>query len=271
MPLTAIRRYTQEQCIQRSDRLIDVWPSAREVLKTYKQVLEFRISFHTFLEKRPLNIAGNSQRLPSHIDFGPFIPQFRELLQTMSSSTPPGLVEGVNKLRTAGSDYWLELVERHWIGHDDNQASAETFFAQTFLQPLAEHLAQEAAISTSNYARPICPYCERKPVCGVLRPEGDGAKRSLICSFCGTEWEYRRLICPACEQEDVHRLPVYTAETFSYVRVEACDVCHAFIKTIDLTKDGRAIPVVDEIASVPLTLWAQEKGYEKFQRNVLLM
>jgi formate dehydrogenase maturation protein FdhE len=79
------------------------------------------------------------------------------------------------------------------------------------------------------------------------------------------------MVCPACEQEDVHRLPVYTAESFAWIRIEACDVCHAFIKTIDLTKDGRAIPVVDEIASLPLTLWAEEKGYKKLQRNVLLI
>ena len=79
------------------------------------------------------------------------------------------------------------------------------------------------------------------------------------------------MICPSCESQDLDRLPVFTDETSSYIRVEACDVCNMFIKTIDLTKDGRAVPVVDEIASVPLTLWAQEKGYEKLQRNLLLM
>ena len=26
---------------------------------------------------------------------------------------------------------------------------------------------------------------------------GDGGKRSLICSLCATEWDFRRIVCPA--------------------------------------------------------------------------
>ena len=40
---------------------------------------------------------------------------------------------------------------------------------------------------------------------------------------------------------------------------------------IDLTKNGLAIPCVDELACVPLDLWAEEAGYEKLQRNLLLL
>jgi formate dehydrogenase maturation protein FdhE len=53
------------------------------------------------------------------------------------------------------------------------------------------------------------------------------------------------------------------------VRVEACDTCHHYIKTIDLTKDGRAVPVVDELAAIPLSLWAAENGYRKVSTNFL--
>jgi FdhE protein len=102
-----------------------------------------------------------------------------------------------------------------------------------------------------------------------LRPLGDGAKRSLICSLCATEWEYRRIVCPACGEENVDKLPVYVAAELPHIRVEACDTCHRYIKTIDLTKDGRAVPVVDELAAIPLSLWAAEKGYEKLSSNLL--
>ena len=108
-------------------------------------------------------------------------------------------------------------------------------------------------------------------MCGILRPEGDGAKRSLLCSFCSMEWEYRRIVCPSCGQEDVERLPIYTTGDFAHIRVEACDACKHFIKTIDLTKNGRAVPVVDELGSLPLTLWAEDKGYRRLQQNLFLM
>src|ERR1043166_3106024 len=52
----------------------------------------------------------------------------------------------------------------------------------------------------------ICPSCGAKPVAAVLRPEGDGGKRFLLCSQCLTEWEFRRVVCVNCEHSR-KRLP----------------------------------------------------------------
>ncbi len=108
-----------------------------------------------------------------------------------------------------------------------------------------------------------------KPQVGVLRQEGDGAKRFLICSLCSTEWAYGRIVCPACGEETVDKLAIYTANQFNHVRVEGCDTCGHYIKTIDLTKNGLAVPVVDELATIPLNIWAHEHGYVKMQTNFL--
>jgi FdhE protein len=105
----------------------------------------------------------------------------------------------------------------------------------------------------------------------VLRGEGDGAKRSLICSLCSTEWDFRRLLCPSCGEESPDKLPVYTAAEVPYVRIEACDTCHMYIKAVDLSKNGLAVPVVDELATPSLNLWAEEHGYTKVQLNLLGM
>jgi FdhE protein len=40
---------------------------------------------------------------------------------------------------------------------------------------------------------------------------------------------------------------------------------------VDLTKDGFAVPEVDEIATVSLNLWAEEHGYMKIETNLLGM
>ena len=271
MPLAAARRYSLEECIRRADALATVWPSAKEILETYKQVLQFQSSFRRFLEGNARKFPGSQHVLPSEINFVPLLPYFRELLHALSRSNRTELAVAARDLETTNQSYLEDLLHERWAHESSAEPCIRDFFANVFLQTLAEHLAEQAAVSNSNFGSAVCPYCGRKPVCGVLRREGDGAKRSLICSFCSTEWEYRRLVCPACLQEDVHRLPVYTAESVVHIRIEACDVCRAFIKSIDLTKDGRAIPVVDEIASLPLTLWAEEKGYKKLQRNLLLM
>ena len=111
----------------------------------------------------------------------------------------------------------------------------------------------------------------------MLRPEGDGGKRFLLCSFCSQEWEFRRIFCPTCGEEAESKLPVYVAEQphrqplggLPHIRVEACDTCKFFLRTVDLTKDGHAIPLVDDLAAIPLTLWAHEHGYSRLQPNLL--
>ena len=269
MPLTAIqRRYSFEERTRRAEQLENQWPFAAEILRTYRLVLQFQQSLSVMLKK--LRPNGHSHdRLPDRIDLSPFVHQFQSLLTMTAKSAPEALVAGAKHVKSADSHRLIDLLNTYWTDTYDGSDPTEAFLLHAFLQPIAEHFATNADVSTRSSS--LCPYCGRKPVCGVLRPEGDGAKRSLLCSFCSTEWDYRRLICPACEQEEVEKLPVYTAEEFKFIRVEACDLCRTFIKTIDLTKDGRAIPSVDEIASLPLTLWAEEKGYHKLHPNLLLM
>jgi FdhE protein len=140
------------------------------------------------------------------------------------------------------------------------------FFWRVLMQPYAERFRKPGDGTGST-----CPSCGGKPVVGVLRGEGDGAKRCLICHLCALEWPYRRLICPNCGEQDKEKLPVYIAEQVPYIRVEACDTCRTYLKSVDLTKDGFAIPEVDEIATVALNLWADERGYAKIETNILGM
>ena len=77
------------------------------------------------------------------------------------------------------------------------------------------------------------------------------------------------MLCPACGEENVDKLVIYTADQFHHIRIEACDSCRHYLKTIDLTKNGKAVPVVDELAAIPLSLWAEENGYSKLQANIL--
>jgi formate dehydrogenase maturation protein FdhE len=142
----------------------------------------------------------------------------------------------------------------------------EKFFWHVVMQPYAQHARKPGEARSST-----CPSCGSKPVVGVLRGEGDGARRGLICSLCASEWAYRRLICANCGEEDKNKLPVYVAEGIDYIRVEACDTCRTYLKSVDLTKDGFAVPEVDEIATVALNLWADENGYTKIETNVLGM
>src|ERR1017187_8341859 len=141
--------------------------------------------------------------------------------------------------------------------------------AAAFLQPYAAGIRSRSNMRWSGPTPYLCPFCKRKPGLGVLRPLGDGAQRSLVCSFCLAEWEFRRIVCPGCGEENPTKLPVYTAEELKHVRVEGCDSCRSYIKTVDMTKSGLAEPIVDEMAAIPLDLWAQKQGYTKLQTNLM--
>jgi FdhE protein len=41
------------------------------------------------------------------------------------------------------------------------------------------------------------------------------------------------MLCPACGEENAEKLVIYTADQFQHVRIEACDSCRHYIKTID--------------------------------------
>ena len=46
-------------------------------------------------------------------------------------------------------------------------------------------------------------------------------------------------------------------------------MCRCYIKSVDLRADGDAVPVVDDIATVELDLWARERGLAKVSPNLL--
>lgn len=251
-----------DQRIRRAAELAIRHSFAAEALRFYERLAGFQKSLYA-------GLGHPSGSLRNELELDLLLPRFPSFLALIESIAPLPLAQSAAELSARREMRWREMLEEFW--RDGEQLSAaESLLAWTFLQPYAEHRADHAEpVETQETTPALCPLCSGRPHVGVLRQQGDGAKRSLICSLCAMEWDYRRLVCPACGEEDVDKLPVYTAEEIGHVRVEACDTCRHYIKTIDLTKDGRAVPVVDELAAIPLSLWAAENGYTKVSMNLL--
>lgn len=267
-----------EQRVQRADELATAHPFAAEVLRFYKDVTRFQQALYSHIETSYLQTGnGNSLKnanglLLDEPDLPLLLPKSSEFLSSIASVAPKPIAQTADVLRTQVDGRWKNLVCSCWKSVSDFRpisGQAENLLVWIFLQPYAEYLADHSTPTPRDERIAVCPFCGGRPLTGVLRQEGDGAKRSLICSLCATEWDYRRIICPACGEETVEKLAIYTTSQFQEVRVEACDTCRYYIKTIDLTKNGRAVPVVDELATIPLNLWAQEHQYMKLQPNLL--
>jgi FdhE protein len=219
--------------------------------------------------ERAQELAKESPVLPELLDFYQQIARFQS---TVAEGPAPTNLEALLALIRRTAPDLMAQAARPGITWDDLLRSADpmhAFFARVLLQADAAARARRSPVATG--IQPHCPFCAEKPVAAILRPEGDGGKRFLLCGLCFTEWEYRRLLCPNCGEDDKEKLPVYTAEEFPHIRVESCDTCRVYLKAIDLTKNGRAVPEVDELASVVLDLWAAEHGYTKLQPNLFGM
>lgn len=222
----------------------------------------------TTWEKRIQRAGELARDIPASTELLHFYRDIARFQSTVTSAPADHLDQLLSLIRRTAPDPLAQCAQIP-VTWDRILASADpmhAFFARVLLQPVTEARARAAEIPAG--VQPVCPFCAEKPVASVLRPEGDGGKRTLICSLCFTEWEFRRLLCPACGEEDKDKLPVFTAEEFPHVRVECCDTCRIYVKAIDLTKNGHAVPEVDELAAIALDLWAARQGYTKLQGNL---
>ena len=269
-----MKRSKWDQRIERAEALAEKHPFAQEILRFYKEVASLQRDLYFSFEKifgEAFNASENAL-LDTDLNLDPVLPKFGEFLSRIQAIAPGPIRTSAGNLQSQDALGWRDLLAASWSSSPDFQppiGDGEALLASMFLQPLAEFAADRSAPPPRSETLAICPLCNGRPLVGVLRPEGDGAKRSLICSRCATEWAFRRIICPACGEETVEKLAIYTADQFAHVRVEACDSCRYYIKTVDLTKNGYAVPVVDELATIPLNLWAQEHDYVKLRANLL--
>jgi len=271
--------------IRRAEQLATKHPFAAEILGFYIHAARFQQDLYQRLENSsggvppavPSASSGQAgwafRPLSGQQDAGAtstLVASFPAFLSLVEEKGPARLAQVARNLRSSNPNSWTDLFTECWT-HIDAPTDPEEFLVLAFLQPYAEFVRSRAPLQLEGYTHSLCPFCNRKPALGILRQQGDGGRRSLLCGVCLTEWEFRRVVCPGCGQEDHAKLPVYTAEELPYIRVECCDTCQTYMKTIDLTKNGLADPLVDELASVPLNLWAQEHGYAKLHPNLLGM
>jgi formate dehydrogenase maturation protein FdhE len=272
--------------IRRATELTSTYPFAAEGLRYYSRVATFQKSLYAEIQKAladsPKVSAGHPLR--GELDLFLLLPHFSRFLAVIRQIAPPPLVQAATALAQTGPGGWQRAIEDFWHADidwcaddvDPSEAanpheaiSSDRLLAWIFLQPYAEYLADHREIMVVDGTPSTCPLCGGKPIVGVLRSEGDGAKKSLICMLCAHEWNFRRIYCAACEEEREPQMAFYSAPEIAHVRVDVCDTCHTYLKTIDLTKTGLAVPVVDELATIPLDLWAREHGYQKLQINLL--
>ena len=192
------------------------------------------------------------------------------VLRAISEHGPPALAREASRLlESDGGPAIDDMLIEYW-----RAPSGRQFFAKAILQPYAQWLA-EAGVEPVG--RPLtragnrCQFCGGAPQLSILHTtsELEGGGRQLLCATCLTTWPFRRVVCPFCGEEDDRKLGYFHTPELDHLRVDGCDSCRHYLKTVDLTRLGLAVPIVDEVAGAPLDVWACERGYEKIELNLL--
>jgi FdhE protein len=157
-----------------------------------------------------------------------------------------------------GDDLFFQTTSAR-LGADRN---ALAFLAYNSIQPSLELCAEQLSRYLDTEAvwrKGYCPVCGSAPGLAVLGEEG---RRVLSCSFCRHQWPAPRIFCAFCENTRTGQLHYFYAEEEKDLRVDVCDHCHKYLKTVDAREASRPVfPPLEQVASLHLDIIAAEKGF----------
>ena len=194
----------------------------------------------------------------------------------------------------------LRDIVAAWVWGED-QVPVDRFLARASLGPVLEALGPGAAASCAGPRdRRHCPACGGPPQLSYFAVAAEdlaSGGRFLVCARCHRSWGYARMTCAGCGEDSTSRLPIFSEEgttsgergsvvrglqgklekhqgaertaVFPHMRIEACDTCRRYLLNIDLATEPKAVPVVDELAALPLDIYAGERGFSKITPNLM--
>jgi formate dehydrogenase maturation protein FdhE len=247
---------------ERAAELAERYPHAAEMLRLYQALTAVQEAAY---RTSPENIAAFAAEhvLPGVIDV------------TVEAGPRP-LRDGVVAL--FASEDMEDLIQR-WLDQQPLKPF-ETYLARASASPLLEAVTphpdpppQGGREFETEGSRTRCPTCGGLPQLSYFAVTGEAlvsGPRYLVCSRCATNWIFSRMTCASCGESNGTKLPIYQEqEQFPHARVDGCQTCRKYLLTFDLRRDTRAVPIVDEIAALPLDLYARDQGLTKITPNLM--
>jgi FdhE protein len=170
------------------------------------------------------------------------------------------------KIIRASFDHKIEVADAQGLsaGHEaEENIDLIDLFTEESLRPELESVAKKYGeiVEKSGWSEGYCPICGKEPKIGEIRDEEEG-KRYLFCHQCGFKWYFHRIKCPFCGNEEQHSLAYFEVEGEERYRVDVCNKCRRYIKTVELPKSSEEPNLdVEDIATLHLDMIACDEGY----------
>lgn len=137
-----------------------------------------------------------------------------------------------------------------------------TFFAIYLARPFREQTAGYLldGLEKLNW---FCGYC---PVCGHWSALGhinlEEGHRTLWCLCCNTKWNFKRIQCAFCLNEDHEQLEIINPENEESYRIHVCKKCKRYLKEVRSNVEVKNFPFDKMyLGTLPLDIIAREGGY----------
>ncbi|HSH76544.1 MAG TPA: formate dehydrogenase accessory protein FdhE [Longimicrobiales bacterium] len=256
----------------RALRLAPEAPHAAEILSVYAELtvlqedVASRVPIGRWIDPVRSEEVGAPQLRLHRLPAGELIPLFGDFIAEAVQVGPDPMRASAREWRDSPV---AELVATLESALGKSPDTSGPFHVRAFVQAIATVLAGTVDRPLEGTAGRRCPICGGPPVVGVLQdlPDAQGS-RALVCDICGSSWRVGRLVCAGCDRSDPDGLAVHTAETLPHVRLDACRSCRHYVKSVDLRRRGNAVPLVDDLATVELDLWAREQGMVRVGPNL---
>jgi formate dehydrogenase maturation protein FdhE len=214
----------------RAEALARASTSANEPLRFAAGLFRVQAAASTALEsvhlERPLvgHLDGDIDRAFEHI---------QEVARFAAENGPTQLAETAHKRINEPRETARNRLFLFWAGE---VRARDDYLSRAMLRPYAAMLRHAAIAPDRTHAMGQCPFCGGAPSTSCRRSgaSSDGAARSLVCALCGLEWSINRILCPACRESEPHKLPTFASEAVPSARIEACDTCGRYLKSVDL-------------------------------------
>jgi len=274
-----------EKLKKRIQQLKKKRPGYKEILDFYQKVREEQEKVKPSLDIKPILLKKEWKDLLSRegfplferkdfpIDLETLIKLFRSLCQ-IGKEANPHMAEEAKKIEEILNEKRIDLKELLIGGINESKIEdianefrldkkIFSFFIQESIRPSIEAGVERFfnELETENWLKGFCPICGSLPYLSLLKEEV--GKRYLLCSFCGYPWRIDRLICPFCNNKEQESLHYLYAEGEEAYRIDLCEKCDQYIKTIDLRKVAESDPCLEDLATVHLDMLVSKKGYKK--------
>ncbi|MCP4683077.1 MAG: formate dehydrogenase accessory protein FdhE [Desulfobacterales bacterium] len=272
------------------ERAVDVVkglrPAYTNLLDFYKQIFIAQEDSALHLDMEPIKIPKNKLSIKLKEAF-PLINMSEFIIDESSSEqlfsilcrialnatdVMPDSVQKIVKARGNGGIV-LRLLFKNLLNENDEyfknmadeiqiEDKVLVFLAYHSIKPslsVCSHQLSNYLASSNSWEKGCCPICGNLPGISILEDDGG---RSLFCGFCRHKWHVQRIFCPFCEDETGTAQNYFYSEEEPGYRVDTCDKCKKYIKTVDAREIGRRLyPDIEQVSTLHLDMKAKEMGF----------